>query len=80
MEHRRVARVFGMMQEVRLSHQLEPGRLDLLAQRAFLDAMKRLRDVDAVARPRRMGSIARKPPGFSAANIFLFIAARSAGV
>ena len=43
-EHRRVARILGVAQEVGFRRKLESGRLDLLAKRAFLDAMQRLRN------------------------------------
>ena len=55
MKYRGVARIFGIAQEIGLGDQLEAGRLDLLAQRAFLDAMQRLADRGAVAGLARNG-------------------------
>ncbi len=54
MKHRRVARVLGVTQEVRLIHQFETGCLDLLAQRALLDPVQCLADIGAIAGTRGM--------------------------
>ena len=80
MKYRRIPRIGGMAQEIGLVGELEAGRLDLLAQRAFLDAVQRLAHRRAVATARRMIGDDQKPPGFSAANILRFISARSTGM
>src|SRR5437764_12101245 len=79
-KHSCVARILGMAQEVGFRRKLEPGRLDLPAKRAFLDTCSVFAtDVPSPARA-EWSAITRKPPGFSAANIFLFICARSTGM
>ena len=49
LERDEVAGVLGVAPEVAFGDEPEAGRLDLLAQRAFLDAMQRLADGGAVA-------------------------------
>jgi hypothetical protein len=49
-----IAGILGMVPEIALAHELETGRLDLTAQRALLDAVKRLPDRGAGAGGCRM--------------------------
>ena len=72
-----VARVLRVAQEIASGDELEAGRLDLAPERALLDPVQGLADRVPAPGLAEWSATIRNPPGLSAANSFLFIAARS---
>ena len=75
-----VARVLRVAPEIAFGHEPKAGRLDFLAQRAFLDAMQRLADRGAVTVLGEMIGDHQNAAGLQRANILRSISARSTGM